>query len=66
MANDAAERIAQAFHESYERQAPDHGYRTRERSAVPWAAVPADNKGLMIAVAQDLLDSGVIQGGDRG
>lgn len=56
-----AEEIARAFHESYERQAPEHGYQTRKRSAVPWEDVPADNRGLMVAVAQDLLDQGVIQ-----
>lgn len=55
-----AETIAKAFHESYERQAPDHGYKTRERSAVPWEDVPEDNKSLMIAVVDDLLTSRVI------
>lgn len=55
-----AEKIAKAFHESYERQAPDHGYQTRERSAVPWEDVPEDNKSLMIAVAQDLLDNHIV------
>lgn len=56
-----AERVAEAFHEAYERLARDHGYVTRERSAVPWAEVPEDNKGLMIATAHDLLDRGVIR-----
>ena len=56
----AAEQIAQEFHESYERQALDHGYRTREASAKPWADVPPQNKQLMIAVVQDLLDRSVI------
>lgn len=58
--------IAQAFHESYERQAPEFGYKTREASAVPWEDVPEDNKTLMIAVAQDLLDTGVIDPGRPG
>lgn len=57
---DNAERIAIAFHESYERQAPAFGYKTRKESAVPWRDVPEANKKLMIAVAQDLLDQKVI------
>lgn len=55
-----AERIAKAFHESYERQAPNHGYETREASAKPWEEVPAQNRGLMIAVVEDLLEQEVI------
>ncbi|MEU3452159.1 hypothetical protein ABZ671_00750 [Micromonospora sp. NPDC006766] len=65
MAAHDAERIARAFHESYERQAPEHGYRTREASAKPWAQVPANNRALMVAVVDDLLRRGVITpGGD--
>jgi hypothetical protein len=56
----AAERIAQAFHESYERLAPDHGYETREASAKPWEDVPEQNKGLMVAVIEELLENGII------
>ena len=56
-----AEQIAQAFHEAYERLAPDFGYKTREASAKPWAEVPEQNKSLMVAVAQSLLDAGVIK-----
>jgi hypothetical protein len=58
---DVAEEIAMAFHESYERQAPLFSYETREASAVPWRDVPANNKVLMIAVVQDLLDQGIIR-----
>ncbi len=57
-----AEQIAQAFHETYERLAPDFGYETREASAKPWSEVPEQNKSLMVAVVQALLDSGVIVG----
>ena len=57
-----AEQIAQAFHEAYERLAPDFGYETREASAKPWSEVPEQNKSLMVAVVQALLDSGVIVG----
>jgi hypothetical protein len=53
--------VARAFHESYERQAPEYGYKTREASSVPWSDVPADNKHLMQAVVLDLLRRGVIR-----
>lgn len=52
-----AERLAQMFHETYERLAPEHGYKTRERSAVPWQHLPADNKNLMIAVCGEILEN---------
>jgi len=55
-----AMRIAQAFHESYERLAPEHGYETREASAVAWENVPARNKALMIATVLDLITRGEI------
>lgn len=57
--------IARAFHESYERQAPDHGYRTREASAKPWSEVPMANKALMISVVRDLIERGVIAPGEE-
>ena len=53
------ESLAQEFHEAYERLAPDHGYKTREASAVPWADVPEGNKGLMIATAAAVLGAPV-------
>ena len=55
------EKIAQAFHESYERLAPDFGYKTREASAVPWEDVPIDNKSLMMSVVVDLIARGIIR-----
>lgn len=55
-----AERVAQRFHETYERLAPDFGYKTREASAKPWADVPQQNRDLMIAVCAELLSSGFI------
>ena len=58
-----AEAIAKAFHEAYERLAPDHGYETRIASAKPWEEVPEANRNLMIAVVQELLDKGVIEQG---
>lgn len=56
----AAEGVAQAFHEAYERLAPEHGYRTRKASAKPWAEVPADNRSLMIATVSDLMHRKII------
>jgi hypothetical protein len=53
------EELAQAFHEIYERLAPDFGYETRRESAVPWEELPEPNKQLMIAVCKELL-SGVL------
>lgn len=51
-----AEALAQRFHETYERLAPEYGYRTREASAVPWADVPENNRALMVAVCAEILD----------
>ncbi len=50
-----AEQLAQMFHETYERMAPEFGYNTQEASAVPWEAVPEPNKSLMVAVAGHVL-----------
>jgi hypothetical protein len=50
-----AEALARRFHETYERLAPSHGYETREASAKPWADVPSQNKGLMVAVCAEIL-----------
>lgn len=58
----AAESVARAFHEAYERLAPAFGYETRPESAVAWGDVPAPNRDLMIATVQDLLDQGVVTG----
>lgn len=48
------EQLAQLFHETYERLAPDFGYKTREASAKPWSEVPDQNKNLMIAVCAEI------------
>lgn len=58
MTVDGAEVLARLFHETYERLAPSCGYRTRERSAVPWADVPDDNKQLMVATAGEVIAAG--------
>lgn len=49
------ERLAQMFHEAYERLAPSFGYETRKASAKPWAEVPANNRALMTTVAAEIL-----------
>ena len=59
MMNLRAAALAERFHETYERLAPDFGYRTREASAKPWADVPDQNKRLMIAVCDVLLREGI-------
>lgn len=51
-----AEDLAKRFHEHYERLAPAFGYKTRKASAVPWDEVPQQNKALMTAVCQTILD----------
>lgn len=54
------EGIARAFHEAYERLAPEMGYDTRSASAVPWERVPKINRDLMCAVVEELLHEAVI------
>lgn len=51
-----AEKLAQIFHETYERLAPEFSYQTRKASAVPWEDVPENNKRLMVAVCAEILD----------
>ena len=58
-----AERIARAFHETYETLAPHVGYRTRSASAVPWDDVPERNRRLMISTVASLLADGIIAEG---
>jgi hypothetical protein len=50
-----AEELAQLFHESYERLAPNYGYKTREESAKPWEDVPEQNRHLMAAVCEEMI-----------
>lgn len=57
---DVAETVARAFHESYERLAPEYDYETREASAKAWEDVPESNRSLMRAVVADLIDRGII------
>jgi hypothetical protein len=54
------EAIAHAFHDSYEKQADEHGWQTQESTRVAWEDLPEQNRTLMIAVVSDLLRDGVI------
>jgi hypothetical protein len=56
-----ASMLAQQFHETYERLAPQHGYKTRKASAVPWRDVPEQNRNLMVAVCAHLIETGVVR-----
>lgn len=49
--------IAEAFHDSYERLAPEFD----AAAGVPWQELPEINKKRMIATAKDLLDRGIVQ-----
>lgn len=50
-----AEKWAKDFHETYERTAPQFGYKTRTESAKPWEELPEPNRRLMIAVCAEVL-----------
>jgi len=54
-----ADELARRFHDTYEKLAPDFGYKTRELSAVAWADVSYNNKQLMIATCKSLLEQGI-------
>lgn len=62
----SAEMIAGIFHATYETLAPEHGYETRKASAVAWEDVPENNRALMIATVQNMLDMGVVIPGPLG
>ena len=51
-----AEVLARRFHTIYETLAPEYGYRTRRASRKPWCDVPENNKALMIAVCEQILE----------
>jgi hypothetical protein len=51
-AGQGAARLAQKFHEAYERLAPQFGY-----EAKPWLEIPHSQRMLMIAVCQELLEA---------
>jgi len=51
-----AEELAETFHRVYEKLAPKFGYKTRKRTRKHWDDLPENNKELMIAVAQVVLN----------
>lgn len=54
-----AEQIAEAFHNAYERLAPEHDYETRA-SRRTWQEIPENNRELMVSVVTELLENGII------
>ena len=52
----SAEEIAKAFHDAYERLAPQHGYETRPETARSWDDVPEENRSLMLATVTDVFE----------
>lgn len=59
MDNPPEEKLAQLFHETYERLAPEFKYETRGASAVPWRDVPDSNRALMVATCREILRKGL-------
>lgn len=51
-----AEKLAKRFHEIYEDLAPKYMYKTRPETRKAWEEVPKNNKDLMIATAERILD----------
>lgn len=51
-----AEILAKRFHELYEELAPTFDYKTRRASRVEWKDVPPNNKNLMIAVCNRIIE----------
>lgn len=50
-----AEQLAQFFHETYNRLAPEFGHRKRQAKAKPWTELSEPNKNLLTAVAREML-----------
>jgi hypothetical protein len=57
------EAIARAFHENYERLAPEFGWKPQPQSSVSWERVPPENRQLMQATVRSLLIDGIIEVG---
>lgn len=49
------DKLAELFHETYERLAPAFGWRTKKGCNVPFAQLPQRNKALMVATCQTVL-----------
>jgi hypothetical protein len=50
-----AEDVARAFHEEYERLAPDYGWATQQVSRVDWDDLPENQRALMVHVVSNVL-----------
>lgn len=50
-----AEQLAQFFHETYARLAPEYGRKMHSVPSKPWAEVREPHKSLLIAVAREIL-----------
>lgn len=50
-----AEQLAQFFHETYNRLAPEFGHRKRQAKAKPWTELSELNKNLLTAVVREML-----------
>jgi hypothetical protein len=50
------EKLAELFHETYERLAPAFGWKTKRGCNVPFERLPERNKALMIATCQTVLN----------
>jgi hypothetical protein len=50
-----AEQLAEFFHETYERLAPEFDYRTRKKTRKPWIDLPLNVQNLMVAVCHEVL-----------
>jgi hypothetical protein len=50
-----AEQLAEFFHETYERLAPEFDYKTRKKSRKPWIDLPLNHQNLMVAVCNEVL-----------
>lgn len=58
------EYVASRFHEAYERLASRFSYTTRPDTRKDWPNVPENNRALMVAVVEDLMEEGVISYGE--
>jgi hypothetical protein len=50
-----AEELAEFFHTTYERLAPEYDYETKPESRTAWEDVPESNRRLMIATCAEVL-----------
>jgi hypothetical protein len=57
----SAEKIARAFHQSYENLAAANG---DDYDSCPWEELPSYDKDALIAIVVDLLQNGIIKEGD--